>query len=215
MEYWFSSKTKYQWDLFFCFYNCGLNWYQFYSTPNIEYTLLIHIQCCCCSVPESCSTLCSPLECSTPGFLHYFFEFAQLMSVDLMMPSNHLILCHSFLLFPSVFPSIRIFSSESAHCIRCPEYWSFGFSISPSNESWKEQIFPSNLQVWFSLGLPGLISWLSKGLSEVFSSTTVWSINSSVLSILYRPTLTSIHDYWKNHSFDYMDLCWESAVVAF
>ena len=158
MEYWFSSKTKYQWDLFFCFYNCGLNWYQFYSTSNIEYTLLIHIQCCCCSVPESCSTLCSPLECSTPGFpvLHYCFEFAQLMSVDLMMPSNHLILCHSFLLFPSVFPSIRIFSSESAHCIRCPEYWSFGFSISPSNESWKEQIFPRNLQVWFSLGLPGL-----------------------------------------------------------
>ena len=77
------------------------------------------------------------------------------------MPSNHLILCHPFLLLPSIFPSIRVFPNELALGIRGPEYWSFGFSISPS----------MNIQGWFSLGLTGLISLLSKGLSRVFSST--------------------------------------------
>ena len=85
------------------------------------------------------------------------------MSIKSMMPSNHLIPCHPLLLLPSTFPSIRVFSNESALCIRWPKYWSFSFSISPSNEH------------------PGLISfrmdWLlslqSKGLSRVFSNTTV------------------------------------------
>ena len=100
MGYWFSSKRKYQWDLFFCFYNCGLNWYQFYSTPNIEHILLIHIHCCC-SVTKSCSTLCSPIECSTPDFpvLHYFLEFAQTHVSwldDAIQPSHPLPLLCSF-----------------------------------------------------------------------------------------------------------------------
>ena len=79
------------------------------------------------------------------------------------MPSNHLILCHPFLLFPSIFPSIRVSSRELALLIRWPQYWSFNFSISPSNE----------YSGWFPLGLTGLISLQSKGLSRVFSNTTV------------------------------------------
>ena len=68
------------------------------------------------------------------------------------------------------------------------------------------------IQGWFSLGLTGLITLQSKGLSKVFSNTTVQNINSSVLSLLDGPTLTCKHDYWKKHSFDCMDLCWQSNV---
>ena len=90
--------------------------------------------CCCCSVAKSCLTLCDPMVCIMSGFpvLHYLLEFAQFMSVELVMLSNHLILCHTLLLLPSIFPSIRIFSSESALHIKRPKYWSF--CISPSNE---------------------------------------------------------------------------------
>ena len=80
-----------------------------------------------------------PMDCSTPGFpvLHHLPELLKLMSTELVLPSNHLILCRTPLLLPSIFPSIRIFSSESALCIRWPNYWSFSLSISPSNEySW-------------------------------------------------------------------------------
>ena len=87
----------------------------------------------------------------------------KLMSIELVMPSNHLILCHPFLLPPSIFPIIRIFSKASVHHIRWPKYWSFSFTISPSNEY-------SGL---ISLGWNGWISLLSKGLSWVFFNTTV------------------------------------------
>ena len=117
-------------------------------------------------------------------------------------PSNHLILC-PLLVLPSIFPSIRVFSNELVLRIRWPTYWSFSFSISPSYED------------WFPLGLTGWISLQSKGLSRVFSNTTVQKHHYSVLSFLYSPTLTSIYDYWKKHSLDQMDLCWQSDVSAF
>ena len=88
----------------------------------------------------------------------------KLMSIESVMPANHLILCLPLLLLPSIFPSIRVFSNESALGIKWPKYWNFSFSISPSNE----------YSAWFPLGLTGLISLLSKGLSRVFSSITVW-----------------------------------------
>jgi len=91
------------------------------------------------------------------------WNLLKLMSIELVMTSSHLILCHPLLLCPSVFPSIRVFSNESGLCIRWPKYWSFSFSISPSNEY-------SGL---ISLGLTGLISSQFKGLSRVFSNTTV------------------------------------------
>ena len=88
----------------------------------------------------------------------------KLMSIESIMISNHLILCCPLLLWPSVLPSIRVFSSESVLCVWWPKYWSFSFSISPSNE----------YKGWFPLELIGLVSLLSKGLSGVFSSTTIW-----------------------------------------
>ena len=89
---------------------------------------------CCCSVPQSCPTLCDPMDCSKPGFLSFTISLSllKLMSTGSVMPSNRLILCHPLLLFPSIFPSIRVFSNELALRIRWPTYWSF--SISPSNE---------------------------------------------------------------------------------
>ena len=98
--------------------------------------LSIYYSLCCCSVTKSCPTLCDPMYYSTLCFfvLYYLQSLLRLMSIELVMPSNHLILCHPFLFLPSIFPSIRIFSSELAPHIRWPKYRSFSFSISPSNE---------------------------------------------------------------------------------
>ena len=116
----------------------------------------------------------------------------KLLSIELVMPSNHLILCRPLLL-PSIFACIRVFPSESVPCIRCPKYWSFNFSISPYNE-YSELI--SFRMDWLNLlAVQGTL----KSLLQHHSSK---SINSLVLSFLYSPTLTSIHDYWKKHSFD-------------
>ena len=113
---------------------------------------------------QSCPTLCNPMDCSMLGFpvLHHLPELIKLMSIELVMPSNHLILCHP-LLPPSILPSIRVFSNESALYIRWPKYWSFSFSISPSNEH-------SGL---ISFRMDWLDLLLSKRLSGVFSNTTV------------------------------------------
>ena len=88
------------------------------------------------SVAQLCLTVCDPMDCSTPGFPvhHQLRSLLKLMSIKTVMPSNHLILCHPLLLLPSVLPSIRVFSNESVLHIRWPKYWSFSFSISPSNE---------------------------------------------------------------------------------
>ena len=96
-------------------------------------------------------------------FVTISWSLLKLMFLESVMPSNHLILCYSLLLLPSIPPGIRAFSDESALRIRWPKYWSFSFSISPSNE----------YQGWFPLGLTGLISLQTRGLSRVFSSTTV------------------------------------------
>ena len=88
------------------------------------------------SVTQSCLTLCDPMNCSTPGLPvhHQLPEFTQTHVHHSMMPSNHLILCRPLLLLPSIFSSIRVFSNESALCIRWPKCWSFSFNISPFNE---------------------------------------------------------------------------------
>ena len=116
------------------------------------------------SVSQSCTTLCDPMDCSTPGFPvhHQLRELAQTYSIESVMPSNHLLLCCPLFLLPSIFPSIRIFSSESVLRIRWSKYCSFSFNISPSN----------NIQDWFPLRLTSLILQ-SKGLSRVFFNTTV------------------------------------------
>ena len=115
-----------------------------------------------------------------------------LMSVELVMPSNHLILCHPLLLLPSIFSSIRIFFNEWALLIRWPKDWASASDL------------PRNIQDWFPLGLNDLVSLLSEGLSRDFSSTTVWKHQFFVTqpSLWSKLLLTSIHDYWKNDSFD-------------
>ena len=89
------------------------------------------------SVGQSYPTLCDPMNHSTPGLPvhHHLWSSPKPTSIESVMPSNHLILCHPLLLLPSIFPSLRVFSNESALCIRWPEYWSFSFNISPSNEN--------------------------------------------------------------------------------
>ena len=132
------------------------------------------------------------MDCSTPGFpvLHHLPELAQtLLSIESVMPSNHLILCHPLLLLPSIFPSIRAFANESVLRIRWPRYWSFSFCISPFNEY-------SGLIL---LGLTGLIL-LSKGLSRVcqhhnLKTSILWQL---AFFLVQHP----VHDHWKNHSFD-------------
>ena len=116
----------------------------------------------------------------------------KLMSIESVMLSNHLILCHTLLLLPSIFPSIRVFSNESVLPIRWPKYWSFSFNISPSNE--------------YS-GLTSFrMDWLDllavQGTLKSLLQHHIKSINSSALSFLYSPTLIAIHDYCKNHSLD-------------
>ena len=114
------------------------------------------------------------------------------MSIESVMPSNHLILCCPLLLLPPIPPSIRVFSNEST-LHRGGQ--SIGVSASAS-------VLPMNTQDWSPSGWTGWISLQSKGLSRVFSNATVQSINFLVLSFLHSPTLTSIHDHWKNHSLD-------------
>ena len=131
-------------------------------------------------------------------------SLVKLMSIESVMPSNHLILCHPLLLLPSIFPSIRVSSNESALYIRRPKYWSF--SISPSNE--------------YSGLISFRIDWLDlhtvQGTLKESSPTSQFkSMDSLVLSLLYGLALISIHDYKEHHSFDYTDLCWQSNVSAF
>ena len=149
---------------------------------------------------------------ATPGTAAYqaslsftiSWSLLKLMSIVLMMPSNHLILCCSRLLLPSIFPSIRVFSNQLVLRIRWPKYWSFSFSNSLSNEYSGLISFSID---WFDLVEQGTLKSLLQHRSSKASIL--------VPNLLYGLTLTSIHDYWKNHSFDYMDLCWQSDVSAF
>ena len=94
------------------------------------------LQTCCCSVTKSCPTFCDPMDCRHQASLSFTISrsLLKLMSIVSVMPSNRLILCHPLRFLPSIFPSIRVFSNESALCIRWPKYWSFSFNISHSNE---------------------------------------------------------------------------------
>ena len=129
---------------------------------------------------------CDTMNCSSLSLL-------KLMSIESVTPSNHLILGRSLPLSPSIFPSIRVFSNELVLHIRWPKHWSFSFSISPSNEY-------SGL-ISFRTDCFDLIA-VQEILKSLLQQPKLENINSSVLSLLYGPTLTPIHDYWKIHSFD-------------
>ena len=171
------------------------------------------MQCCvhqyCYSVVWSLSlvrlfaTLWTAAHQASLSFISSW-SLPKLMSIESVMPSNHLIF-YSPLLLSSICPSIRIFSNESALCIRCPNYWSFSFGIRSSNE------------------YSGLISFRIDWLDLLAVQGTLKSLlqhHSSKASILWHLAffmvqLTSTHAYWKNHSFDYMDLSQQSNASAF
>ena len=155
--------------------------------------LLIEFSVQFSSVAQSCPTLCNPMNRRTPGLPVNSRSSLKLMSIESVMLSSHLILCRPLLLLPLIPPSIRVFSNESTLCMRWPKYWSFSFSISPSNEH------------------PGLISFRMDWLDLLAVQGTLKSLlqhHSSKASILQCsafftvPTLTSIHDHWKKHCLD-------------
>ena len=159
------------------------------------------------SVAQSCPTGCDPMNCNKPGLPvhHQLQEFTQThvhQVSDAIQPSHPL--SSPFTPAP-IPPSIRVFSKESTLCMRWPKFWSFRFSISPSNEH------------------PGLISFRLDWLDLLAVQGTLKSLlqhHSSKALILrcsafFSPTLTFIYDHWEDHSFDYMDLCWQSNVSAF
>ena len=143
-----------------------------------------HTRLCCHSLPSSVGSI-------------------KLMSINLMIPSNHLILCHPLLLLPSVFPSIRVFSNEVALHIRWPKYWNFSFSFSPFNE------------------YSGLISFRIDWFDLLAVQQTLKSLlqlQSSKASVLWCSAFFMFqlsYPYWKNHSFDCTDHFWQSDVSAF
>ena len=147
------------------------------------------------SIAQSCLTLCDPMDCSTPGFPahHQLPEFTQTHVHRVSDAIHYLILCHPLLLLPPIPPSIRVFSNESTLCMRWPKYWSFSFSISPSNEH------------------PGLISFRMDWLDLLAVQGTLKSLlqyNSSKASVLQCSAFFEVqlsHPYMttgKNHSFD-------------
>ena len=149
------------------------------------------------SVTQLCLTLCDPMDCSTPGFPvhHQLLKPTQTHVHRIVMPFNHLILCRPLFLLPSIFPSIRVFSNELVFHIRWPKYWSFSFSICSSNEY--SGLISFRIDCLAFLAVQGTLKSL---LQHHSSKSSI--VNSLALSFLYSPTLTSIHDYWKNHSFD-------------
>ena len=143
---------------------------------------------CCSSVAKSYLTLCDPTDCRRQASLSITicWSLLKFTSIESVMPSNHLILCHLLLLPPSIFPSIRVFSNELALCIRWPKYWSFSFSISSSNEHSGLISFRID---WFNLHA---VQGTLKRLLQHYEN-----ISSSALSFLYGTTLISVPDYWK------------------
>ena len=138
-------------------------------------------------VPQSCLTLCNPMgrtACKASLFFTVSWSLLRLTSIESVTPSNHLILCHPLLFLPPISLSISVFSSESALRIRWPKYWSFSFSISPSNEYSGLISFRMN---WFDL-------LAVQGVLKSSPTPQFESINFLALSHLYGPPLTSVHD---------------------
>ena len=137
------------------------------------------------SVTQSCPTLCNLMDCSMPGLpIANSQSLLKLVSTESVIPSNYFILCRPLRLLPSIFPSTRVFSNESVLCIRWPNYWSFSFSISSSNEYSGLLSFRID---WFGL--------LARDSQESSPTPQFKSINFLALPFLYSSTLTSIHDY--------------------
>ena len=161
-----------------------------YLSGGISFFILGSLQFSCLVMSDSVTPCTAAFQASLS--ITKSWSLPKLMSIESVMPSNHLILCYPLLLLPSIFPSIRVFSNESVLSIRQPKYWSFSFNITPSDEH------------------SGLISFRMDWLDLLAVQGTLKSLlqhHSSKASILrhsafFIATLKSIHDYWKNHSLD-------------
>ena len=177
------------WFAFFVPYVPGCIWnsYQCQLVKTVDSEIFSSVQ------SLSCRLFATPwtAACQASLSINISLSLLKLVSIESVMPSNHLILCHPS--SPQSFPASGSFPMSSL-------FVSGGQSIDAS-----ASVLPMNIQDWFPLRLTGLISLLFKGLSRVFNNT-IESISSAV-RLLYGPTLTSIHDYWKKYSFDYTDLC--------
>ena len=177
--------------------------------------IIVHLQCyisfkctyCYCSVAQACPNLVTPWTEAHQAFLPSQSPRVCSNSSPLSQWSH-----------PTILSSVIPFSS----CLQSfpasgsfPMSWLFTSGGQNTGSSPSASVLPMSIRGWFPLGLKGLNSLQSKGFLRVFSNTTVQSTNSAALSLLYNPTLTSVHDYWKNHSFDYMEFCWQSDVSAF
>ena len=173
---------------------CSPKWWVF----SLQFqSFLLYLWCivtCCCLVTRSCLTLCDPIDCSTPGFpvLHHLPVLAQTHVIESVMPSNHFLLCYPFSSCLQSFPASGSFLMSQ---FLASGGQSMGASASAS-------VLPMNIHVWFLLRSTALFSLPSKRLSTVLSTWQFISINYLAFSLLYGPTLTTIHDYWENHSFD-------------
>ena len=180
------------------------------------YTICIPVQFGCSVV----STLCNPTHCSTPDFpiCHQSQSLLKLMSIELVMPPNSLILCHPLLLLPSIFPSIRVFSQESVLCIRWPKEWGFSISISPSNEY--SGLISFRIDWFYLLAVQGTLKsflqhhsskasilWCSNfftvQLSHPYLTTgktialTRWTFVNKVMSVLFHMLSRLVNKLWK------------------
>ena len=156
------------------------------TSPSPDWTTFLHIHTQCVGSRKTV------LVCPSPTPRVYSNSYPPQWMMPSVMPSSHLILCCPFLLPPSIFPSIRVFSNESVFPIRWPKHCSFSFSINPSNE--------------YSRLISFRINWLHllavQGTLKSSPTPQFKSINSSSFSFLYSPTLRSIYDDWKDHNFD-------------
>ena len=175
---------------------CMYGWVLLLSTRNYH---SIVSQLCCCSVAKLCLTLCHPMDCSIPGFsvLHYLLKFAQIY----VHPTISSSVTPYFSSCLQSFPASGIFSNEWAFHIKWPKHIA--------------SVLLMNIQGWFSLGLTAWSPCSPRDSQEPSPAPQFKSINSLALSFLCGPTLTTVHDYWKNHNFDYIDICWQSDVSAF
>ena len=167
----------------------GVRWCLHTAYKNAKYQQKI-LKSCCCSLAQSCLTLCDLVDCGTPGLpvLHHFLKLAQThvhWVCDAIQPSR-----------PLSAPSPPAFKDPASGSFLMS--WLFTSGAQSIGASASASVLPMNIQDWFPLGGTGLISLQSKGLLRIFSPTPqLKSMNSSVLSFLYGPTRTSIHDYWK------------------
>ena len=164
---------------------------------------------CCCSVAQSCPTFVTPWIVACQASLPFTISqsLLKLMSIELVMLYNHLILCHPLLFLPLIFPSIRVFFNKLAVCIRWPKYWSFSLSINPSNEYSGLISFRID---WFDLiAVQGTLKSLLKHHS---SKSSILQCSAFLMVQLSHPYM---NDYRENHTFDYTNLCQQSNVSAF